>query len=113
MIEKIIFDYLKTELDVPVFMEIPDKPPKSYVVVEKTGSGQSEIHLFEAVIAIQSYDESLYKSANLNTIVIDKMLNLNSIDKICRCSLNSDYYFPDTEKNQYRYQAVFDVAYLL
>lgn len=113
MIEKIIYDYLTEELDVPVYMEMPEKLPKKFVLIEKTGSGLSDLHLYSAVIAVQSFDESLYKSANLNTIVINKMLNLNIIDKICKCDLNSDYYYPDLEKNLYRYQAVFDVAYLL
>lgn len=112
MIEKIIFDYLKQNMDVPVCMEFPEIRPKRFVLIEKTGAGSSERFIREATIAVQAYDETLYKTAELNTIVIDKMLNLNVLDKICKCDLNSDYYYPDVERNLYRYQALFDIAYL-
>ena len=92
---------------------LPEKKPKSFIVIEKTGAGLDDSHLYSAVIAIQSYDETLYKTANLNTQIVKTMLNLNVIDKICKCDLNSDYFYPDTERNMYRYQAVFDVTYLL
>ena len=112
MIEKTIYDYLRNEIDVPVFLEVPEKAPSVMVVIEKTGSNLIDNHLYEAVIAVQSYEETLYKTASLNTIIVDKMLNLVSIDKICSCELNSDYNYPDVERNLYRYQAVFNITYL-
>lgn len=113
MIEKIIYDYLKNELNVPVYMEYPNKPEKTMVLVEKTGSGMNDGHVFSAMIAVQSYAPTLFKTAELNEIVKEKMLNSIDIDKICRCEINSDYNYPDVERNLYRYQSVFDVTYLM
>ena len=48
MIEKTVLDYLNRKLDVPVYMEVPEKPEKEYVVIEKTGSG-AENHICSAV----------------------------------------------------------------
>lgn len=111
MIEKIVLDYLKENIIVPCFMEVPEQPPSIMVIIEKTGSGVNN-HVYEATIAIQSYSTSLYKAAELNELVKECMENIITIDKICSCELNSDYNYTDTEMKKYRYQAVFDIAYL-
>ena len=41
MIEKIAINHLSTALTVPVYMEIPENPPNTFVLVEKTGSSRS------------------------------------------------------------------------
>lgn len=111
MIEKIVFDYLKKELDIPVYTEYPKEPPLEYVIIEKTGGGLDD-HVHSATIAVQSYATSLFKTAELNKKIKDKMLHIISIDKICNCELNTDYDYPDTKRNLYRYQAVFNLTYL-
>ena len=37
MIETIILEYLIGKLDVPVYMEVPEDPEGTFVVLEKTG----------------------------------------------------------------------------
>lgn len=111
MIEKILYDYLKNRIDVPVFMEFPEEPEETMIVIEKTGSNLDD-HVYSAVIAIQSYSKTLYETAKLNEKIIDVMLNSIEIDKICKCDINSDYNFPDLDRKRYRYQAVFDITYL-
>ena len=111
MIESIIYDYLKEKLIVPVYMEYPNKANKSMVIIEKVGSGLED-HVHNAMIAIQSYSTSLFDTAELNEAVKIAMLESVDIDKICKCELNSDYNYPDVERNQYRYQALFEITYL-
>ena len=41
MIEKIVLDYLNGVLDVPCYMEVPEKPTAPYVVIEKTGESET------------------------------------------------------------------------
>ena len=41
MIEKTILNYLNQYLVVEVYMEQPEKPPASYVVLEKTNGGEA------------------------------------------------------------------------
>lgn len=118
MIEKIVLDYLKEKMDIPVFMEIPSNPPVSFVLIEKTGSGLVN-HIYNATIAIQSYSDSLYNAAQLNDDVKKVMLgNGHSYDDgivstmhVARCDLNSDYNATDTTNKRYRYQAVFDLIH--
>lgn len=43
MIEKTVLDYLNRKLDVPVYMEVPEKPEKEYVVIEKREAEQRTI----------------------------------------------------------------------
>ncbi len=110
MIEKLVLDYLNSELKVPAYMEEPEHPGKSYVLLEKTGSGCTN-HIRRATIAIQSYAESLYKAAALNETVKAVMEQIVELPDICRCALNSDYNFTDPETHRYRYQAVFDITH--
>lgn len=118
MIEKIIFDFLKTIMQEPVFMEVPDKapqrPPSTFILVEKTSSAQSDF-INTATIAIQSYAPTLYAAATLNERVKDAMLNdatgLAAQNSVYGVDLNADYNYTDTTKKVYRYQAIFDIYY--
>lgn len=108
MIESIILNYLSKKLSVPVYMEDDGETGGSYVVIEKTGGGE-ENYLKSAVIAIQSYADSLYNAASLNEKVKEAMSKIIEVDDITKCQLNSDYNYTDTTRKAYRYQAVFDI----
>lgn len=110
MIEKIIIRYLNNVLDVPAYMEEQAKPPKSYVLVKKTGSSKRNC-INHATIALQSYDVSMQKAAELNETVKMAMENIVELPEIGASRLNSDYNFTDTTTKRYRYQAVFDVTH--
>lgn len=53
MIEIIIKNYLAEKLSMPVVLEVPADPPKSFILLEKTGSSREE-HIDRAMLAIQS-----------------------------------------------------------
>lgn len=111
MVEKTILDYLSGVLDVPVYMERPPEEPKSYVLIEKTGSS-AENYIESATLAVQSYAASMYDAAALNERVKAAMEGSIERPDISRCDCNSDYNYTDTTKKKYRYQAVFDIVYL-
>lgn len=110
MIEKIILDYLDRKLTESVYMERPENPPESYVLIEKTGSGKRN-QIYTATLAIQSYAPTLIGAATLNEAVKTAMYDAVSEKEICKVSLNSDYNFTDTAMMAYRYQAVFDITH--
>jgi hypothetical protein len=110
MIEKIILDYLNETLTVPAYMEVPEKAPESYVVIEKTGSSEYN-HIKEATLAIQSIAPTLYKAACLNEEVKTVMDNADKLADITKSKCNSDYNFTDTSTKSYRYQAVYDISH--
>lgn len=111
MIELTILNYLATGLTAPVYMEIPKDPPAEFVVVEKTGSGESN-RIFSATFAIQSYSNTLYNAATLNESVKSLMASLpDESEDVSACFLNSDYNFTDVESKRYRYQAVFNITH--
>lgn len=110
MIELIMFNYLKRLLDVPVYMEKPNKPPDTYIIIEKTSSGGDK-YIRNATLAIQSYADSMYNAAALNERVKEITLNAISEEAISRVELNTDYSYTDSVTKKYRYQAVFDVTY--
>lgn len=111
MIEKVILDYLTEKLDVSVYLEVPERAPERYVIIEKTGSSYEGNYIFSATIAVQSIAGSLYEAAVLNEQAKAAMLEASGLPDVCRADLNSDYNFTDTTTKKYRYQAVFDLVH--
>ena len=114
MIEKIVLDYLNGVLDVPCYMEVPEKPIAPYVVIEKTGNGFLVIQgnkILSGTLAIQSYGTSLYNAAELDEEVKTAMESIVELDSVYRCRLAGSYNFTDTSTKRYRYQSVFDMTY--
>lgn len=111
MIEKIVLDYLKSKMDVPVVLEIPPAPPEKFVLIQKTGSSV-ENFLYSSTLALQSYAASKYEAAVLNELVKSSMDALPAyVDDVTKSKLNSDYDFTDVTSKRYRYQAVYDVVH--
>lgn len=110
MIEKVMLDYLNSKLDVDVFMERPETPPDSYVVIEKTGSSKSD-QIMTSVMAFSSYAKSLYDAASLNEEVKDAVEDFAELIQVGGVHLNSDYNFTNTNAKQYRYQAIFLITH--
>lgn len=106
-IEEIICNYLGSVLDCPVLPERPERPFGRMVFIERTG-GRGRF-LMESTIAIQSYEESMYKAAKLNDDVVKAMYGLITVPEVVKVTLNSNYNFTDTRTKEYRYQAVFDI----
>lgn len=110
MIEETIINYLKKNLTAPVSIEKPSGI-KRFVLIDKTGGGE-ENKIKSATIAIQSYDETLFKAAALNEEVKAAMESMKSETNISSVKLNTDYNFTDAETKEYRYQAIYDLVYM-
>ena len=105
MIEKTILDYLGEHLTVPVYMEEPINKPASYVLIERTGSSESDL-IETTTLALQSYGASLYDAAALNMAVKARIKQAVELPSVSAVYINSDYNFTDTETKRYRYQCV-------
>ena len=105
MIEKTILDYLGEHLSVPVYMEEPINKPASYVLIERTGSSESDL-IESTTLALQSYGASLYDAAVLNMAVKARIKQAVELSSVSAVYINSDYNFTDTETKRYRYQCV-------
>lgn len=105
MIEKTILDYLGEHLTVPVYMEEPINKPASYVLIERTGSSESNL-IETTTLALQSYGASLYDAAVLNMAVKARIKQAVELPSVSAVYINSDYNFTDTETKRYRYQCV-------
>lgn len=105
MIEKTILDYLGEHLSVPVYMEEPINKPASYVLIERTGSSESDL-IESTTLALQSYGASLYDAAVLNMAVKARIKQAVELPSVSAVYINSDYNFTDTETKRYRYQCV-------
>ena len=110
MIETIVYDYLSEQMDVPVYLMRPDDAPQEYIIIEKTGGGESD-RVADATLAVQSYGSNLYRTAELNEQVKTAMAGIEALPSIGRCRLQNDYNFADLQRKVPRYQAVFDLRF--
>ena len=110
MIEKIVLEYLRAALSVPVYLEVPQNPTDTFVLLEKTAGGRTN-QVSRATMAVQSWAKSLLAAAQLNEQVKEVMEELSALDDVSACRLNTDYNFTDTTTKRYRYQAIFDLIF--
>ena len=110
MIETTVLDYLSSALPEPCSLEVPERPPARFVLLEKTGSSRKNF-INTATFAVQSYAPSLVEAAELNERVKAAMDDLILLPDIFSAKLDSDYNFTDTATKQYRYQAVYNITY--
>lgn len=111
MIETIVLTALSSQLTVPVYMEVPEDKPASYVILDKTGSNRVN-RLDSATFAVQSIAGSLYDAASLNETVKAVMDQLPQLtEEIFSAALESDYNFTDIATKERRYQAVYIITY--
>lgn len=111
MIEKIIFDYLKSVLDEDVHLERVPGSNLPFVLFERTGSRVYN-HTTTALFAFQSYADSMFKAAELNEKLKNALNDMPNHTGISKAKLNSDYNYTNTQTNEYRYQAVFEITYI-
>ena len=119
MIEADVRNYLMGQISVPVFLELPEVPsedypvwPGSFVLIEKIGERKTN-HICTASIALQSYSlKSMYGAASLDETVRDAMEGIISVPSVGSSRMQSNYNFTDTRTKRYRYQCVFDIAYV-
>lgn len=111
MIEQVVLEYLSEQLPDPVRLETEEGLPERFYIVEKTG-GTRVNHICRSMLAIQSYAGRMADAAAMNEELIETMLHgLVTLPEISSVSLNSNYNYTDTEKEGYRYQAVFDITH--
>ena len=109
MIETKVIKYLKDNLNVPVYLEIPPDTTGKFIVIERTG-GSGSSKLFTSTFAIQSYGPKLSDAIQLNQSVIKKMEAFpTSEGDVTGVTLNGYYNFTNTQTKQRRYQAVFNI----
>lgn len=118
MIEETVMNYLRTQLQVDVLMELPEVPSEDYpifpaelVTIERVG-GSVTNRVNAASLAIQSHAQSLYGAAALDERVREAMDGIVALPEIGGVRLSSNYNHTDTRTKRYRYQSVFDIYYV-
>lgn len=109
-IEALVINCLNSELDVPAYAEVPEDPPDSYVVIEKTG-GNTTNHIRYAEIAVDSYAPSLYEASVLDEEVSDAMDMLTFENEVSGVEFVSSHNHTNKTTKQPRYQSLFEITY--
>lgn len=113
MIEKTVIAYLRKRFPKEIVTaEVPRGMPERFITVEKTGSQQISIGIFQSTLAIQSWETSKAKAAELSDEVCRAMRDIvDDGEADVSNSRGSDYDFTDTGTKRYRYQAVFTLTH--
>lgn len=111
MIEKTLYDYLKKELSVPVYMEVPPKPAKSFVTIQKIDGGRTN-KINAATISIESYAESKFDACSLSELVKETMEEMGETSTdVYSCKLGGESDSSDLENKRYRYETIWNLYY--
>jgi len=110
MIEKTILDYLTAEMSVPVYMEFPEIPPESYVVMTKVGSSRTNL-INSATLEFQCVSTSLLNAATLCDELKAVMDGAAILSEVSRARFAGDYNATFTASKSYRYKAVYEVTH--
>ena len=91
------------------YVDVPNPRPGSFVTVERTGGGKTDLVVDEPTLAVQSWGPSLWEASQLALAVdadMADMVRLRGVDSVERVSL---YRFPDPDSGQPRYEAVYQL----
>lgn len=112
MIESTVLSFLsEADLDAPIYMEVPAKPPEEFYILEVTGQRMTD-HVRTTTMAVQSYAKSLERAADLMYEIDEVMLyRLTELDEVAGIRVNSVHNFTDPTAKQYRYQGVYVITH--
>lgn len=110
MIELTVKEFVESRITVPLFMEYPEDPPDSFVVLRKADSGRDNL-LDSSMIVADSYGPSLLEAARLNELVKAVLDNLILLDCVSSSRRGGDYPAYDTNNKKHRYQAVQNISH--
>lgn len=112
-IEEYIIQYFNDTPGFPkLYAEVPDNMTDGhYYLIEKTSSS-TENHVITSKFALQSIStNSLLESIRMNEEIKLFMEQFVAAPRVARVELDSDYNFTDPDRNEYRYQAVFNITH--
>lgn len=110
MIEITIKNHMAERLGVPIFFELPSRPPGTFVVLKVSGNGRENL-LDAATLVADSYGPSLLAAAELNDRVKTALDELADLPQISSSRRAGDYPAFDTQNKKYRYQAVQNITH--
>ncbi|MCL2492508.1 MAG: hypothetical protein FWF33_00490 [Clostridiales bacterium] len=111
-IEAEIINYLESRVDVPVYADVPEERPESFVTVERVGGSISNHVIDTANIAVQSWADTRYNASELADRVDTAILSMPAaIGGVTRIRRDTVYNFPDPDHISGRYQGEYDVTF--
>ena len=111
MIEKTLYDYLKKELSVPVYLEIPPKPEKSFVTIQKIDGGKTN-KIKASTISVEAYADSKFNACALSETVKEVMERMGETSTdVFSCRLGGESDSSDLANKKYRYETIWNLFY--
>ena len=111
MIETRVLNCIENYTGIPAYMEMPEKPPEAFAIVERIGGTLNE-HIYHSIIAVKTYAPFLCDAAH-NSELIQQALIYQMIneDDVIQVILNSSSNNTDQFTKSPRYQALFEIVH--
>ena len=111
MIEVLLLDYLKGQMDCDVGLSLDDVSKDKYIVLEKA-SDYPEEGLNHATFNIFIHDQTLFKTAVLSEILKEALISSqDEVDDISECDINYIRNYTDEVKKEPRYLCNVDFVF--
>lgn len=111
LIEPIVLNYLKENLNVPVHIEMPDSLPKTFVLFEVIDRGRKNF-IDQVTIEFHSYAECKMDAALLDEKVRMLMEDIIFLPEISASKFGGGNDSNDTSVDKYRYRCYFNLTYM-
>lgn len=103
MIEQVLFEFLRDQLDVPVVVAVPTDRPSRFVLFERTGGRVDEFRDL-AEFAFQTWAQDVAGASRLADQVRAVLPMLVTECDVASVTINGTYNYPDPASGQARYQ---------
>lgn len=110
MIEKIVIDYLKSTLTIPVYGVVPDSKPQKFVIVELLDEGIQD-HIKKATVSVYSYAKSMYDAELIHESIKEAMQNIVSLNTVSASKITGGGRNTDVSNKLPRYEAKINLFY--
>lgn len=109
IIEPIILDYLKNELDIDaVFFEIPSPIPETFVTIELINRSKTD-HIESVTLEFMSYAPTMFEAATLDEKVRDAMDCAVILDEVMSSKCGGGNNSTNTAIKKYCYRSYYNL----
>ena len=110
LIEPIVLNYLKANMDVPIYPDMPDNLPHKFVLFTIVDRGRKNF-IDQVTIEFHSYAETKLDAAEIDERVRMLMEDIIFLPEIAASRLGGGNDLNDPQIDRYRYRCYFNLTY--
>lgn len=110
LIESVVLKYLNDNLDIPVYVDMPDRLPEKFVIFTIVDRGRRNF-INHVTIEFHSYADKKLDAAEIDEKVRMLMEDIIFLPEVAASRLGGGNDLNDPQINKYRYRCYFNLTY--